>query len=179
LQANLVLVVADGAAWIWNLVGDRFKGAREALDFYHAAEHLWKVANTVFGAGTPAAKQWAQPLITQLKEGQGAEVIQKLEQALQKIVDRPEDHKTVEVERNYFLTHQTRLDYKAISEAGYPIGSGAMESTCRQYQCRLKRPGQFWSTTGDEALIALETLWRNHRWPLLFPHATSWDSQRN
>jgi hypothetical protein len=179
LQADLVLVVADGAAWIWNLVEDRFKGAREVLDFYHAAEHLWKVANTVFGAGTSAAKQWAQPLITQLKAGQGAEVIQTLELALQKIVDRPEDHKTVEVERNYFLTHKARLDYKAISEAGYPIGSGAMESTCRQYQCRLKRTGQFWSTTGDEALIALETMWRNQRWRLLFPHANSWDPQRN
>jgi Early Protein (E6) len=179
LQANLVLVVADGAAWIWNLVGERFKGAKEVLDFYHAAEHLWAVANKVFGAGTSEAKQWAQPLITQLKEGKGAEVIQTLQEVLQKIVDRPEDHKTVEVERNYFLTHQARLDYKALSEAGYPIGSGAMESTCRQYQCRLKRTGQFWSTTGDEALIGLETLWRNQRWRLLFPHANSWEPQRN
>jgi hypothetical protein len=179
LQADLVLVVADGAAWIWNLVGERFKGAREVLDFYHAAQHLWTVANTVFGAGTPQAKQWVQPLITQLKEGQGADVIQTLEQTLQKIADRAEDHKTVEVERNYFLTHQKRLDYKALAEAGYPIGSGAMESTCRQYQCRFKRTGQFWSTTGDEALITLETMWRNQRWRLLFPHANSWDHQRN
>lgn len=179
LQAALVLVVADGAAWIWNLVGERFKGAREVLDFYHAAEHLWTVANTVFGAGTPQAKQWAQPLITQLKEGQGAEVIHTLEQTLQKIADRPKDHKTVEVERDYFLKHQKRLDYKAISEAGYPIGSGAMESTCRQYQCRLKRTGQFWSIIGDEALITLETMWRNQRWRLLFPHANSWDHHRN
>lgn len=179
LQAALVLVVADGAAWIWNLVGERFKGAREVLDFYHAAEHLWTVAKTVFGAGTPQAKQWVQPLITQLKAGQGAEVIQSLEQTLQKLTDRAEDHKTVEVERDYFLKHQKRLDYKALSEAGYPIGSGAMESTCRQYQCRLKRPGQFWSIIGDEALITLETMWRNQRWRLLFPHANSWDHQRN
>ena len=97
----------------------------------------------------------------------------------EQIVDRPEDHKTVEVERNYFLTHQSRLDYKAIAEAGYPIGSGAIESTCRQYQCRLKRTGQFWTTAGDEALITLETMWRNQRWRLLFPHANSWDPQRN
>jgi hypothetical protein len=179
LQAALVLVVADGAAWIWNLVGNRFKGAKEVLDFYHAAQHLWSVANTVFGAGTLQAKQWVEPLITQLKEGQGAQVIQKLEEVLPKIADRAEDHKTVEVERNYFLTHKTRLDYKTLFEAGFPIGSGAMESTCRQYQCRLKRTGQFWSTTGDEALITLETMWRNQRWRLLFPHANSWNLQRN
>lgn len=179
LEADLVLVVADGAAWIWNLVGQRFKGAREVLDFYHAAQHLWAVANTVFGAGTIQAKQWVEPLITQLKEGQGAEIIQELEQVLQKVVGRAEDHKTVEVERNYFLTHQTRLDYKALSEGGFPIGSGAMESTCRQYQCRLKRTGQFWSTAGDESLITLETMWRNQRWRLLFPHANSWNHLRN
>jgi hypothetical protein len=33
--------------------------------------------------------------------------------------------------------------------------SGAVEATCRQYQCRLKRPGEFWNRTGDEALLAL------------------------
>lgn len=179
LQAALVLVIADGAAWIWNLVGDRFKGAKELLDFYHAAQHLWTVANTVYGAGSPKAQKWVEPLIDQLKDGQSAEVIKSLEKVLRKVVDRPEDHKTLEVERNYFLTHQTRLDYRAMAQAGYPIGSGAMESTCRQYQCRLKRTGQFWTTVGDEALVTLETMWRNHRWRLLYPHADSWDPQRN
>ena len=179
LQAALVLVIADGAAWIWNLVGDRFKGAKELLDFYHAAEHLWTVANTVYGTGSPKAKKWVEPLIHQLKDGQSAEVIKSLEKVLRKVVDRPEDCITLEVERNYFLTHQTRMDYRAMAEAGYPIGSGAMESTCRQYQCRLKRTGQFWTTVGDEALITLETMWRNHRWRLLYPHADSWDPQRN
>ena len=51
------------------------------------------------------------------------------------------------------------------------LGSGAMESTCRQYQARFKRTGQFWSQTGDEALMCLETFWRNGRWSLFFPHA--------
>jgi hypothetical protein len=179
LQAALVLVIADGAAWIWNLVGERFKGAKELLDFYHATEHLWTVANTVYGAGTPKAKKWVEPLIDQLKESQSAEVIKTLEKVLRKVVNRPEDRKTLEVERNYFLTHQARMDYRAMAEVGYPIGSGAMESTCRQYQCRLKRTGQFWTTVGDEALITLETMWRNHRWRLLYPHADSWDPQRN
>ena len=30
--------------------------------------------------------------------------------------------------------------------------------------------GQFWSLEGDEAFLALETLHRNERWHLLFPH---------
>ena len=58
-----------------------------------------------------------------------------------------------------------------IKLASQPLGSGAIESTCRQYQCRFKRTGQFWTTVGDEALMCLETFWRNNRWQELFPHA--------
>jgi hypothetical protein len=53
--------------------------------------------------------------------------------------------------------------------ANHPVGSGAIESACRQYQCRFKRTGQFWTTPGDEALMCLETLWRNGRWDQLYP----------
>jgi len=32
-QAQQVLVIADGAGWIWNLAEDRFPQARQQLDF--------------------------------------------------------------------------------------------------------------------------------------------------
>jgi hypothetical protein len=62
------------------------------------------------------------------------------------------------------------MDYKNAKQLGQPVGSGAIESTCSQYQRRFKLAGQFWSIQGDEALLALETLHRNERWHLLFPH---------
>jgi hypothetical protein len=71
----------------------------------------------------------------------------------------------------YFREHQGRMDYRAGGRAGEPLGSGPVEATCRQYQCRFKRPGQFWSQRGDESLLCLETFWRNGRWSLLFPHS--------
>lgn len=43
-----------------------------------------------------------------------------------------------------------------------------MESTCRQYRRRFKRPCQFWSTAGDEGLMAIETFRHNGRWNLLW-----------
>ena len=39
-QAQWVLIVADGAVWIWNLAEDRFAGAQQRPDFYHASKHL-------------------------------------------------------------------------------------------------------------------------------------------
>ena len=72
-----------------------------------------------------------------------------------------------------------RMDYAEGKARGEPIGSGAMESTCRQYQCRFKRPGQFWSQSGDEALLCVETFWRNGRWNTRFPHVGNFDPSRN
>jgi hypothetical protein len=129
-QAKEVIVIADGAVWIWNLVKDRLGGARQRLDPWHALQHLWAVAHAL----------------------------------------HPEN-----LENN-----RDRLDYKGAKERGEPLGSGAIESTCRQCQCRFHRPGQFWTTKGDEALLCLETFWRNSRWSLLFPHVPSdFDPSKN
>lgn len=62
------------------------------------------------------------------------------------------------------------MDYASALRRGEPVGSGAIEATCRQYQCRFKRTGQFWTPKGDEAMMCLETFWRNQRWDWLFPH---------
>jgi hypothetical protein len=85
----------------------------------------------------------------------------------------------VEAELSYLESHQERMDYAQARRAGEPQGSSARESTCRQYQCRFKRPGQFWSCAGDETLMCRETFWRNERWHLLFPHSTRGDPSKN
>jgi len=85
----------------------------------------------------------------------------------------------VEKEINYFGSNLHRMKYKDGEKRGEPLGSGAIESTCRQYQCRFKRPGQFWTRQGDEALMCLETFWRNGRWHVLFPHSLCCDPSRN
>jgi hypothetical protein len=168
-RANEVLIVADGAAWIWNLAGDRFAGARQRVDFYHVSQHLWAVAHALHPDDEAAAKAWVQPLLDKLKADASCEVITELEQ----LRDRLEGpvRQPVEREVSYLQTHRDRLDYGEASQRGEPLGSGAMESTCRQYQTRFKRTGQFWSQTGDEALMCIETFRRNERWHILFPHS--------
>jgi len=55
-QAAKVLVVADGAVWIWNLTGDRFPQAQQRLDYYHASQHLWAVAHALHPEDEAAAR---------------------------------------------------------------------------------------------------------------------------
>ena len=176
-QAASALVLADGAVWIWRLADDRWPEARQRLDFYHAVQHLVVVGRALVGDDQEKFKAWLKPLVRQLKNESSIKVIRQLEEALATMPGGP-SAEVVAKEVAYFHEHQERMDYRAGRRAGQPIGSGAIEATCRQYQCRFKRPGQFWSQAGDEALLCLETFWRNHRWHLLFPHS-SFNPARN
>jgi len=177
-QAAGVLVIADGAVWIWRLADDRFPGARQRLDFYHAVQHLAAVGRAVCGEDQAKLHAWLKPLVRQLKNDSAVKVVRHLEAVLATL-PAGAPRATVQTEVHYLHEHQARMDYRAARRRGEPLGSGAVEATCRQYQCRFKRPGQFWSRTGDEALLCLETFWRNGRWHLLFPHAPPFDPTRN
>ena len=77
----------------------------------------------------------------------------------------------MEREAAYFEAHQGHWDYAAKAERGEPIGSGAMESGCKQYQLRFKRPGQFWAH--EEGLLELYSRRMSGRWDSLWPHLSS------
>jgi hypothetical protein len=177
-QAASALVIGDGAVWIWRLADDRFPQAHQRLDFYHAVQHLAAVGRALFGEDKTKLKTWLKPLVKQLKNESAIKVIRQLEDALARLSPGPAAEAAAK-EMNYFHEHQERMDYRAGRRRGEPIGSGPVEATCRQTQCRFKRPGQFWSQTGDEALMCLEMFWRNGRWHLLFPHASRLNPARN
>jgi len=173
-QAAEVLVIADGAIWIWNLVENRFRHATQRVDLYHVKQHLWTVARELYDQDTAQARQWLRPLFRQLKtkSNGGHQVLGALKELLgSKANLTPTQREKLAKEIGYFTTHAHRMNYASAKRRQQPVGSGAIESTCRQYQVRFKRSGQFWSLAGDEALLALETLRRNERWSLLFPHA--------
>ena len=172
-EAETVLVLGDGAAWIWNIAKDRFKDAIHRVDLYHVNQHLWTVANEMHGRGTQEAKEWVQPYIkwlTRRKNG-SLDVIESLKDLLENKVHLTSDRREcLEREIGNFDEHKGRMSYKQGKKDAQPLGSGAIESTCSQYQSRFKLRGQFWSLKGDEAFLALATLHRNGRWATLFPH---------
>lgn len=148
------------------------------MDYYHAVQHLAAVGRALFGEDQGTLKSWLKPLARQLKNQSAVTVVEQLEDILERL-PAGAAAKAVEKEVAYFQQHQHRMDYRSGRRRGEPIGSGAVESTCRQTQCRFKRPGQYWSQRGDEALLCLETFWRNGRWHLLFPHHRRWDPSKN
>jgi hypothetical protein len=176
-QAASALVIGDGAVWLWRLADDRWPQARQRLDFYHAVQHLAAVGRALFGEDKAKLQAWLKPLVRQLKNESSLKVIRQLEEVLAGMPQSP-TAQAVAKEVDYFREHKDRMDYRAGQRAKEPIGSGPVEATCRQTQCRFKRQGQFWTQAGDEALMCLEMFWRNGRWHLLFPHS-SFNPARN
>jgi hypothetical protein len=148
-----VVVLGDGARWIWEAAAEQFGDRIEIVDFYHAAEHLGTVAHACFGEGAPAATAWAQTRRHEVLTG-GVQVILDHLRALQPTTALARD--VVRQARGYFTTNAARMDYPAFRAQGLPIGSGAVESSAKHLiQHRLKRAGQRWSDAGGAALIAL------------------------
>src|SRR5207245_669849 len=128
-----VLVVADGAPWIWNVVADRWAGATELLDFYHASQHLWQMGRALSRGDEAQAAAWVEARRHQLRHGKERRLLQELATL------RPPRGPAGEIvrrEQRYFANHAQRMNYDTLARRGWPIGGGAVESACRQSQCR-------------------------------------------
>lgn len=167
-RARATLAVADGAPWIWNVVGDRWSGAQQLLDFYHASEHLWTVGQALYPQDETTRRAWVEARLHRLRHGQELAVIQELAALPRR---RGQAGKVIRREQNYFADQAGRMSYQKVARRGWPIGSGAVESACRSRQGRCKNRGQFWTRTGLRHLNALEEARDNGHWEALWPTA--------
>ena len=168
-RAKYVYLVMDGAIWLWELADDRFAQALKTLDFHHARDHLWVVANSLHGEATPEARAWVQPLLRCLRKGRENHVVRQLEVLLQNQSERtPESQELIEREVKFFVKHRDHLHYRAMEKAGAPRGSGAVESLGKQLQQRLRGCGQIWGRPGFSRLLKVVVLVKNQDEHLLW-----------
>lgn len=166
-QARHTLVAGDGAPWIWNVAQDRWAGATQVLDFYHASQHLWGLGRALSGGDEAAAARWVEPRRHQLRHGKEKRVLEEIARLK---VPVGEAEEIIRREQNYFASQAGRMNYQRLSRRGWPIASGPVESACRQKQCRFKRPGQFWTAQGLRHLGALTEARHNRHWDELWPN---------
>jgi hypothetical protein len=169
-DVDLVALLGDGADWIWRNgprflaveVGERRVEVIEILDIYHAFEHLGVVANAVFGQGSEKASRWFARRKEQLLT-KGASPILKALGWLRRV--EPSSAEEVRKALGYFTEHAPRMDYPTFITRGLPIGSGAIESTCKTLiEKREKGPGMRWSEAGAQFVASLRALQRSGRW---------------
>lgn len=162
-RAKWILVVGDGAAWVWNVAADRWAQAVEILDFYHASEHVWELGRAL--CGEDQVQAWVESRLHELRHGQEDRFLAQLAQLK---APRGEAGETVREQQNYFANQAQRMNYQAIAQRGWPIGSGAVESACSGKQGRFKRRGQFWTKAGVRNLEALIEARHNQHWDELW-----------
>ena len=153
------IALGDGAPWIWNLAREHFYDSRQGVDWYHATQHLWKEAHLLHGEGTAAAKQWFKDYETPLFEGH-ADRLARL------CGDLAGSHPLVagalRTEAHYFHANQRRMQYLELREDGFPIGSGMVESACKQFRARFNGPGMCWSRPGLVRLVPIRAAVMGH-----------------
>jgi hypothetical protein len=149
--AERVLCLGDGAPSIWNEFATHFPQRVEILDWYHAVEHLWAAGNGLYGEGTAGAATWVAARKEELWAGQVAAVVAALQAAAAESRGQ-----AAADEVHYFTANAGRMAYAAYRAAGYPVGSGVVESGCKQVVGqRAKGAGMRWSAAGVQRVLTL------------------------
>jgi len=146
-----LVVIGDGARWIWNLADQHFPAATQIVDLYHAREHLHELAEQLaFIVPDPAA--WPQDRLTDLDNGD----IEALSAAARRYdLSGPKAHE-VNKAVAYFETNAHRMRYAHYRKLGMFVGSGVVEAGCKTVLgARLKRSGMHWTTHGATAITTL------------------------
>jgi hypothetical protein len=159
LCSDLVFL-GDGAIWIWNLVEKYYPHARQIVDWYHAEEHLETVAMSAF-ANLSERTRWLEEVTQSLWDGQVQDVIVACEVLAQSCL-------VAEKATAYFTNNRERMRYDQFRAAGYVIGSGTIESACKQIVThRLKLPGAQWTVTGAVQTAKARAVWLSGQWQAL------------
>ena len=166
-----VVVIGDGAAWIWNLSDEYFPGAVEIVDYMHAKSHLYEVAKQAFGEKADESIQsWVEATESFLYAGDTESVVLRI-RALG-VGNHPTLSEVLQREVGYFQKHSKRMQYQTFAEKGYHIGSGLIESACKHVVAqRCKQASMKWSQTGINAVLFWRCLLKSSAWD------TFWDQQ--
>lgn len=159
-EAGDSVILGDAAAWIWNLCGEHFSSSRQLVDWYHAKEHLFTVANVVFGEGSAKAQQWVKAMETPLYQGHAtriAEEVKSLAQTHRRV------SKALRTEAGYFQNNQRRMHYQETREDGFPIGSGMVESGIKQFRTRFTGPGMRWNRESVDRVLPIRAAIMSNR----------------
>jgi hypothetical protein len=169
-SAPQVVWLSDGGRGLWRLFEERFAShARGILDFYHAAQQLWKCAAAWLDGRTRQARRWFGWARHRLRHGMPDGVLADLTEALDVEGLPATVQDTIRAVYAYLERHREHIDYARYKELGLPLGSGMVESACKWLiQQRFKGVGMRWSEDGFNHLLHLRLAWVNGRFESLF-----------
>lgn len=152
-SARLV-VVGDGAAWVWTVADELCPTAVQVLDYPHAVQHAAEAAQILLPPASGLDRLFVATVERELTAGRIDGLIRDLEACA--FAARGRDRAALVALVRYYRTHRNRLRYDRFRALGFPCGSGAIESAHRHVlQKRMKLAGQHWDPARADRLAQL------------------------
>jgi hypothetical protein len=153
--------IGDGAKWIWNMVALYYPDATQILDWYHASQYLYKIADEAFEAGSEDYELWIEKTKAWLWEGQIPRLIKECE----RFTDQAATAEVARAAVTFYTNNIDRMDYARFREEGYFIGSGTIESGAKRLgELRLKEAGARWTRAGAVHTAKARAAWLGQHW---------------
>ncbi len=163
-ESQPLVFIGDGGEWIWNRVRDlRNANSVEILDFYHAADYLSKTCKELYGEETPDYyahyPRWTKLLL----RGKATVVIEEFTQMLAG-AQTDERRKVLRLQIGYLRDNLQRMNYPRYRRMRLPIGSGTVESACKNViGGRMKLGGMTWSPQGADGMVQIRASQKSGR----------------
>lgn len=159
-RAHLLVFICDGAVWIWNLISQYFPKAIQIVDWYHAVDRLKRIAEEVFPT-LEERHNWLTQVTEDLWQGRVELVIEACRLLAKK-------SKWAQQSLTYYSSNIERMRYDQFRASNLLIGSGVIESGCKQIVTqRLKLPGAQWHLDGAILTAKARTAWMSGEWQKL------------
>jgi hypothetical protein len=173
--AKVVGWVSDSGRGLWRVFRECLPNQSIGiLDFYHAAQNLWKAAQIWLDGRTVRARDWFKTVRHQLRHGDTNAGLAELKTTVALNALPANARQALQNVYDYLMTHRAHINYEKFKELGLPLGSGMVESACKWLiQQRFKGVGMRWSEDGFNHLLHLRLAWVNNRFDALFLPQTS------
>ncbi len=174
-RAGLVLGIVDGADWEQVFLDLARADAVRILDWAHASGYVAAAARAVFGMGTAESAEWLRVQLHELKHGDPEVVLAKLRGLAEDLaLAGGEALEVVTTGLEYLEKRRGMIRYAEFTRAGYPIGSGIVESANKLVvEARLKGAGMHWEGRNVDPMVALRNVACSDRWEEAWPEIAS------
>jgi hypothetical protein len=159
------VALCDGCEALQLRIARQFADFTLVLDFIHADEYLWDVANSLFGEKNPQRLGWMKAHTLQILSGQTQQVIAEFQRLA--VADETQSAQRTQLAKtaNYFERNLPYMDYHTYLANGWPIASGVIEGACRHFvKDRCELSGMRWGQAGAENLLHLRAVAENEDW---------------
>jgi hypothetical protein len=165
-DAKQLIVVADGAEWIWRRVPllalalGQLDTCISVIDYSHAVSTLHTIASYCSGWSDKRRNRWTNQAETLLYNGD-------IEGVAAKIRDLAGGRRAKKIlsHLGYFVGNAERMRYPELRRRRLPQGSGIVESAIRRViNMRLKSAGKFWLHDNAEGMLHLRSYLKAGHW---------------